>query len=212
MFAVTAFAVGCGSTAVRSTSSGTSPATSQGTTPSTRTGSTTGPSTGSTPRTTDSTPTTGPPTTDPNPTDPDTTDPDTTDPDTTDADTTETPDTTPPAIIDRFWRADSNITVGGLRALPTGTGAGFTITADGTITVNTGCNTGTGHVTFENGGQLVVSGLRVTQKACQTSAGDVETTILFILGERNSYSIDGDMLKLIPLGITDVGLTLVSAS
>ena len=185
--ALTTFAAGCGSAAVTATSTGTSPMTTPVATSSPESpGSTFG----------TSSPTSVPvASTDPS-----------TDP------STGTPDSAPAAILDRFWRTDANITVGGLHTLPTGSVAGFTITADGTMTVNTGCNTGTAKVTFENGTQMVVGPLTLTKNTCQGSAGDIETTMLFILAERNNYFVKGDTLTLTPLTITDVGLTLKAGS
>ena len=156
--------------------------------------------------------TTGPTTTGPTTTGPTTTGPTTTGPTTTGPTTTDLVNAVDPAVLapllNRFWSAEANITLGGLQQVPTGTGAGFSIAADGTMMIKTGCNMGSAHVTFERGDQLVVGPLTLTTLPCSSTAGNVETTIVFILGQRNSWDIVDGKLKLIPLGITDVGLIL----
>ena len=146
------------------------------------------------------------------PSSPTTTGPTTTGPTTTGPTTTDLVNAVDPAVLapllNRFWSAEANITLGGLQQVPTGTGAGFSIAADGTMMIKTGCNMGSAHVTFERGDQLVVGPLTLTTLPCSSTAGNVETTIVFILGQRNSWDIVDGKLKLIPLGITDVGLIL----
>ena len=148
----------------------------------------------------------------PTTTGPTTTGPTTTGPTTTGPTTTDLVNAVDPAVLapllNRFWSAEANITLGGLQQVPTGTGAGFSIAADGTMMIKTGCNMGSAHVTFERGDQLVVGPLTLTTLPCSSTAGNVETTIVFILGQRNSWDIVDGKLKLIPLGITDVGLIL----
>ncbi len=148
----------------------------------------------------------------PTTTGPTTTGPTTTGPTTTGPTTTDLVNAVDPAVLapllNRFWSAEANITLGGLQQVPTGTGAGFSIAADGTMMIKTGCNMGSAHVTFERGDQLVVGPLTLTTLPCSSTAGNVETTIIFILGQRNSWDIVDGKLKLIPLGITDVGLIL----
>ena len=141
------------------------------------------------------------------PSSPTTTGPTTTGPTTTDLVNAVDPAVLAP-LLNRFWSAEANITLGGLQQVPTGTGAGFSIAADGTMMIKTGCNMGSAHVTFERGDQLVVGPLTLTTLPCSSTAGNVETTIIFILGQRNSWDIVDGKLKLIPLGITDVGLIL----
>ena len=141
------------------------------------------------------------------PSSPTTTGPTTTGPTTTDLVNAVDPAVLAP-LLNRFWSAEANITLGGLQQVPTGTGAGFSIAADGTMMIKTGCNMGSAHVTFERGDQLVVGPLTLTTLPCSSTAGNVETTIVFILGQRNSWDIVDGKLKLIPLGITDVGLIL----
>jgi heat shock protein HslJ len=113
-------------------------------------------------------------------------------------------------LVGTQWVAARSITVGGLRPVPQGTGAGFRIGPDGTIAVNTGCNTGTGHVVAAAPDRLEVTGLTTTQRTCGADATKLEANVLLILGKVNTWQIVGTTLTLIPENISDVGLTFTA--
>jgi heat shock protein HslJ len=112
-------------------------------------------------------------------------------------------------IAGRQWIADSNITVGGLVPVLAGTGAGFRISTDGTIAVNTGCNTGTGRVVALPDATLQVVDLVTTKQACAAGVAELETNVLFILSRVNAWEIRNGTLTLVPINISDVGLNLI---
>ena len=110
------------------------------------------------------------------------------------------------AILGKSWLLDSMVTVGGLQPVPAGHGAGLRIGADGRVEVNTGCNTGSGKVTFTGESAMSVGPLALTRKACADDVSAMEAGMLANLAEPLTWSVQGDVLTLIPTTITDVGL------
>ncbi len=109
------------------------------------------------------------------------------------------------------WIVDSRITVGGAIPIGASSTAGFTIANDGTMTVDTGCNTGSGAVSFPNATTFQVSDLVLTEKACADEPGNVEAEMLTLLGTVLAWSTTNSQLTVYPLTITDVGLILHAA-
>ncbi|MEO6124488.1 MAG: META domain-containing protein [Ilumatobacteraceae bacterium] len=143
------------------------------------------------------------------------------------ADTVDTPATTEPSttqptsgtgfgqsdadrqrMLATNWSARRFITVGPLDEIPTGSTAGFRFLDERTISVDTGCNTGTGTVTFGPGGTMSISKLGLTKKACPD---DTESKLVALLGLDLVWSVDGDQLTIYPLSVTDLGLIVVDA-
>jgi heat shock protein HslJ len=113
----------------------------------------------------------------------------------------------PSALRGTTWRYDSNITVGGLQPVAAGTGAAITFTTDGTVEVDTGCNTGTAAARFTGEYELVLGAMALTEIACADAARSaVESSMVFVLAEPMSWSVHDGVLTLIPLHITDTGL------
>jgi heat shock protein HslJ len=113
----------------------------------------------------------------------------------------------PKEIAGVRWILDGYYTVGGLQPLPaTGTGAGLTIEADGTVTLAGGCNHGSATATFD--GQLLqLSDIVSTAMAC-TDEGvmQVEQMLFGQLAEPQYWYVEGRTLQLTAANISDTGL------
>lgn len=119
-----------------------------------------------------------------------------------------------PAALGRVaWHVEGNITVGGIVSAPAGSTAAITFGTDGTVTVDTGCNSGSGTVTYSHDDQLQVSDLAVTERACVDEApASLERTILAVLAEPLVWVVEGDHLTVYPMTVTDTGLRLVAGN
>jgi heat shock protein HslJ len=81
-------------------------------------------------------------------------------------------------------------------SIPEGVVATLTFNADGTVTVQPGCNSGRGDYTVE-GDTISFGPIALTRMACAGAAGQVETDVLLILGAGDvQYSIDAGTLTL----------------
>jgi heat shock protein HslJ len=133
----------------------------------------------------------------------------------TDRPTTVAPsDTAVPAeLVGVEWLLDGHFTIGGLQPLPaTGTGAGLTIAADGTVTLHGGCNQGSATATFDDE-QVQFSDIIATAKAC-TDEGvmQVEQMLFGQLAEPQHWYVEGRTLQLTAVNVSDTGLHFRDAS
>jgi heat shock protein HslJ len=81
-------------------------------------------------------------------------------------------------------------------SVPAGVFATVTFDASGAVRLETGCNSGSGRWSVADG-QLRITELVMTQKACPAPAGQVETTILEVIqGAGLSYAIDASSMTL----------------
>ncbi len=117
----------------------------------------------------------------------------------------------PDALVGPTWILESFITVGPIDDVPAGVVASLRFAADGTLEVQTGCNSGTAHVRFRDLGSFAVGDLTLTEIACDGDAGAVQARVLAQLGHELHWSLDGDVLALYPADVTDTGLTLRAA-
>ncbi|HEY4331503.1 MAG TPA: META domain-containing protein [Ilumatobacteraceae bacterium] len=114
----------------------------------------------------------------------------------------------PADLIGKHWVAESQITIAGPQPLPLGVEAGFEIDADGTLHVNTGCNTGTGKVTPIGTTELAITDLVTSDTVCTGAAARVEATLNANLDATVTWQVVADKLTIVPINITDVGLVL----
>jgi heat shock protein HslJ len=106
------------------------------------------------------------------------------------------------------WTVDSIRARDAVSSIPAGAVATLVIAADGTVAVETGCNSGSGHVTA-TGDQLRFSDLATTKRGCLDGAGELERAVLGVLGaESIRWSIEADRLV---LDAGEVGLELRAA-
>lgn len=96
------------------------------------------------------------------------------------------------------WRVDSLVSGDAVSSVPNGVEAWMEITEDGTVTVNTGCNQGSGAVTVDDA-TLTFGPLATTRKLCKfTSNGgqEVEQKMLEVLAGEATYQIEEQSLSI----------------
>jgi heat shock protein HslJ len=94
------------------------------------------------------------------------------------------------------WGLTSLITGDAVSSVPLGVMPTLLFRDDGTLELNTGCNSGGGSYTVE-GDRLVLRDIVLTDMACAGAAGQVEQAVVSVLGvEGLSLAIDGTSLTL----------------
>lgn len=144
----------------------------------------------------------------------------------TEPSTTTTPDTTPPTtpgssgteaadvstLVDRDWKVDGMITIAGIQPVPDGSTAAlrFADNGDGTgtVAVHSGCNTGSAKVTYSGTDELTIGPIALTRMACSDELNALETSLVGLLEHPQSWGVDSDTLKLLPLDVSDSGVQL----
>jgi heat shock protein HslJ len=135
-----------------------------------------------------------------------------TEPGTTQPGTTEPQEVTMGALVDRRWIVEARVTIAGPQPVPAASTAELAIAADGSLTVDTGCNKGSATVTFGDDGTFTVGPLRTTKMACvDPDLAAVESTLLATLDGTVAWSVAGDRLSLTPTMMSDTGLQLRDA-
>jgi heat shock protein HslJ len=144
-------------------------------------------------------------TTEPTTTEPTTTEPTTTEP--TGPTTTPAGDAVPAEIAGVDWVLDGYITIAGLQRLPiTDTVAGMTIAADGSVTLDGGCNQGSATATFD-GELLQLHDIVATAKACADQGlMQLEQMMFGQLAEPQYWYVADGTLQLTAARISDTGL------
>lgn len=108
-----------------------------------------------------------------------------------------------------LWTVDSIISGDAVSSMPQGVTATIQIGADGSVDLQTGCNSGGGHVTVD-GDQLHFSDLVTTKRGCAGAAGQVETMLLNLLrADPITFAIDAQTLT---LQAGDLGIGLGGAA
>jgi heat shock protein HslJ len=94
------------------------------------------------------------------------------------------------------WRVDGLVSGDAASSLPDGVDAWLQIAEDGTVTVNTGCNRGSGSVTTGED-TLTFGPLATTRRACtDTAAREVERAMLEVLDGETTYDIEERSLSI----------------
>jgi heat shock protein HslJ len=99
------------------------------------------------------------------------------------------------------WVLDSITTGSTVSSVPSGVTSTVRFGSDGVVTVQLGCNSGSGPYT-DSGDVLSVGPLVTTKMACQPPAADVESAVDSVLDGDVSYTIDGNALVLTPTRVT----------
>jgi heat shock protein HslJ len=100
------------------------------------------------------------------------------------------------------WTVDGLVSADAVSSMPGGVAATL-VFADGQVSVDAGCNRGSGSATIA-GGTITFGPIATTKMACGPAAMTVERHVLGVLQGAVRYSIDSDSLTLIGDG---VGLT-----
>jgi heat shock protein HslJ len=110
-----------------------------------------------------------------------------------------------PELEGTTWKITGTIENDGVSSVPEG---GELTIADGTVTLNAGCNTGSGSVEVGDG-TLTFGPIATTKMMCEDDAMALETTVLTVLDGETTYTIEGDTLRIMK---GDVGLDLTAAT
>ena len=106
------------------------------------------------------------------------------------------------------WGLSSIIANDAVSSVPVGVSATLLFSADGTVAIHDGCNSGGGSYTVD-GDVLRLTDVFMTEMACAGAAGQVEQAVLVVLGaDAITFAIDADQLTLLA---SDQGLQYSAA-
>jgi len=101
----------------------------------------------------------------------------------------------PAALVGTTWTITGTGTTEAISSVPTDSAASITIADDGSIAVNTGCNTGAGSVEVTDT-SLKFGPIDSTLIGCEPELADLEASVLAVLQGEVTYEIEGDTLSL----------------
>jgi heat shock protein HslJ len=112
----------------------------------------------------------------------------------------------PTELVGTTWVVTGTVANQGVSSVPTDATASITISDDGTVGVNTGCNSGSGDV--EVGDDTLTFGpIATTLRACVGEVAELEASVLAVLQGEVGYEISGDNLSLRSgEGVDEIGL------
>jgi heat shock protein HslJ len=93
------------------------------------------------------------------------------------------------------WQLDSLVSDDAVSSVPAGVESTLVFGDDGTVGVDTGCNSGSGTVEVGDG-TLTFGPLATTLRFCEGDAGDVEAVVTSTLQGEVDYAIDSDVLSI----------------
>ncbi len=109
-------------------------------------------------------------------------------------------------LVGTTWTVTSIISGDAVSTVPDGAVATFEFAEDGTVAVNTGCNTGSGRYEL-SGTTLRFSGVAITEMACPGARGALEAAVIPVLGaDAIEVTIEAGSLTL-DAGDAGLGLT-----
>ena len=109
-------------------------------------------------------------------------------------------------LVGTTWTVTSIFTGDAVSTIPDGAIATFEFAADGTVAVNTGCNSGSGRYELSES-RLQFIDVAVTEMACEGPGGDLEAMVLPLLGaDEITVTIEAGSLTLLAGGV-GLGLT-----
>jgi heat shock protein HslJ len=119
----------------------------------------------------------------------------------------------PSELVDTTWQVTGTVANQGVSSVPADTTASIVIAPDGTVSVDTGCNTGSGSVEVTDE-TLTFGPIAITLRACADEAvNQLEQSMLAVLQGEVSYTIEGNNLSLRSgEGADEIGLELTAQS
>ena len=99
-------------------------------------------------------------------------------------------------VVGTTWRLEQIVTGAGAEPVPDGVVATLAFAEDGTVAVDTGCNTGSATVAID-ATQMQFGPLALTKKACEEGPTRVETALVALTLAPLDYRVAGDQLVLI---------------
>lgn len=116
----------------------------------------------------------------------------------------------PSELVDTKWTVTGTVANEAVSTVPADSTASIMIAPDDTVSVDTGCNTGSGIVEITDT-TLTFGPIAITKKACPPEQTALETSVLSVLQGEVAYEIDGDNLSLRSSeGADQVGLELTA--
>ena len=118
----------------------------------------------------------------------------------------------PAALVGTTWTVTGTVATEAVSTVPMDTAASITIADDGTVAVNTGCNTGSGSVEITDT-TLVFGPIASTLIGCEPDVAQLESSVLAVLQGEVTYEISGSSLSLRSgTGADEIGLDLTAES
>lgn len=116
----------------------------------------------------------------------------------------------PSALLDTNWTVTGTVANEAVSSVPTDSTASIMIAPDFSVSVNTGCNTGSGSVEVTDD-TLTFGPIATTKMACPPEQTELEASVLAVLQGEVTYEIDGSNLSLRSGdGADEVGLELTA--
>lgn len=108
------------------------------------------------------------------------------------------------------WMVTGTIANEGVSTVPDDSTASITIADDGTVAVDTGCNTGSGTVEV-TATTLTFGPIATTRMACESALMDLEASVTSVLQGEVDYVIEADLLSITSgTGSDQIGLELTA--
>jgi heat shock protein HslJ len=101
----------------------------------------------------------------------------------------------PAALVGTTWTVTGTLATEAISSVPAGSAASIVIAEDGSVAVNTGCNTGSGSVEITDT-TLVFGPIASTLIACEGDLAALEASVLSVLQGEVTYTIEGDTMSL----------------
>jgi heat shock protein HslJ len=118
----------------------------------------------------------------------------------------------PSALLDTTWKVTGTVANEAVSSVPADSTASITIAPDGTVAVDSGCNTGSGSVEVTDT-TLVFGPIATTKRACVDELNALEASVLTVLQGEVTYEIDGANMSLRSgEGADQIGLELTADS
>jgi heat shock protein HslJ len=117
----------------------------------------------------------------------------------------------PSELVDTKWIVTGTVANEAISSVPADSTASIMIAPDDSVSVDTGCNTGSGTVVITDT-TLTFGPIAITKRACADEAiNQLEAAVLAVLQGEVTYTIDGDSLSLRSGdGADEVGLELTA--
>ena len=116
----------------------------------------------------------------------------------------------PAALVGTTWKVTGTVANEAVSGVAMDSTASITIVDDGTVSVNTGCNTGSGSVEVADDA-LTFGPIAITLIGCEPELAELEATVIGVLQGEVSYEISGDTLSLRSgTGADEIGLELTA--
>jgi heat shock protein HslJ len=117
----------------------------------------------------------------------------------------------PSELVDTTWTVTGTVANEAVSSVPADSTASIMIAPDDSVSVDTGCNTGSGIVEITDT-TLTFGPIAITKKACPPELTALENSVLSVLQGEVTYTIDGDTLSLRSGdGADEIGLELTAS-